>query len=162
MDLDGMVQSLRDGFAQLPPVTIVVVLLAGPTALFVIYRFISLTRRAGEPSGIEAAALWVCHDCRSLNPLRQERCYRCGSAREAPGGIRIVLDRVPQPKRPFDVPAGSPFAPVATGSQKRESVPVMDHTAADRDPVAVGPGRDAGSTAPVSGGEQVDRVEADR
>lgn len=162
MDLNSFAQALRAGLAQVPPVAIAVVLLAGPTVFLVAYRFVSVARRIQEPSGVELTRLWVCHSCRSVNELRQERCYRCGSGRSVAGKIEIVVDRPGVPIRPFEVPAGSPFAAVATGAQQRDPVPVMGQSAAPSQQVAVGPGRDARTMTPAPDEEHAGLVEAER
>ena len=161
MDLSSIAHSLQTWVGQLPPATIGLALLAGPTLVLVLYRFVSVARRVQVASDIGAATLWVCQGCRSVNELRMSGCYRCGRERDAAGKIEIIVDRPEAPARLFEVPAGSPFAAVAD-AQPHTGVPVMGQPGAVRDPLPVGPGRDAERVPPASQEGPVDLVEADR
>lgn len=149
IDLNGFVESIQQGFGQIPPVAIAIALLAGPTAALIGYRLIGSARRA-QVSTETAEALWVCRDCRSVNQLRLSRCYRCGLAVDATDEIDVVLDLPSSPQRAFEVPSGSPFA--AAGGAIRASdvgdrpasdgpgVPVMADRSGVSEALPVGPG----------------------
>lgn len=158
MGLGSIAQSLQVGLGQVPPVAIALGLLAGPTALLIGYRFVTVARRMRMTSEVHAATLWVCHSCRSVNELRLNRCYRCGSERGAIEEAEVVSDRPASPVRRFEVPAGSPFMAAA---QQSQGIPVMDPATGARDPVAVGPGGDAKLEPSTPQREDLDLVEAD-
>ena len=141
MDLSAFVNSLQRGFAAVPPVAIALVLLAGPTTALLVYRLVGAARQMRTTPEVEAVPLWVCHDCRSVNELRVSRCYRCGLERDRAAEIEIVVDQPAIRRAPSEVPAGSPFAAVATGGANGPGVPVMADGALGTQPVAVGPGR---------------------
>ncbi len=143
IDLSGLGESLQHGLGQIPPVAIALALLAGPTAALIGYRLIGAARRLPGSGQIEAAPFWVCHDCRSVNALRLDRCYHCGMGRDTTPEIEVILDAPIGPPATFDVPAGSPFAALGGRTDTTTGtpgVPVM----ADADwntGVPVGPGR---------------------
>lgn len=161
IDLSGFVESIQQGFGQIPPVAIAIALLGGPTATLIVYRLIGVARRTQVPNET-AAALWVCRDCRSVNQLRLSRCYRCGLDVDATEEIDVVLDLPSVPRTPFEVPVGSPFA--ASGGATRASevgdqrapgvpgVPVMADRSSTSEPVPVGPGHLADLGAGVGAG----------
>jgi hypothetical protein len=144
IDFSGLIESLQRGLADLPTAAIVLALLAGPTAILIGYRLIRVARRASGSGPIQAAPLWVCPACRSVNELRLSRCYRCGVGRDATDEIEVILDQPSRRPATFEVPAGSPFATIATGSNTtsagRAGVPVMADPSLARDRIAVGPG----------------------
>jgi hypothetical protein len=76
VDIEYLINALRAGIGLVPPVLIAIVLLGGPTAGWLLYRFVvqPRTRRLG---GKDGTAMWVCPNCRSVNELRMKRCYRC-------------------------------------------------------------------------------------
>jgi hypothetical protein len=144
IDLSAISDALARGFGEIPPIAIALVLLAGPTAALIGYRLIGVARRMQTTPEVEAAPLWVCHDCRSVNEFRMSHCYRCGSAREAGGEIEVIVDEPFGRPFPFEAPAGSPFAALGATPDQREprpGVPVMADSSADVGAVAVGPGR---------------------
>jgi hypothetical protein len=57
-------------------VLIAIVLLGGPTAAWLLYRFV-VQPRTRRLSRLDGSAMWVCPNCRSVNELRMSRCYRC-------------------------------------------------------------------------------------
>lgn len=147
-DFSSIGDALQRGFGELPPIAIALTLLAGPTLALVGYRLIGAARRMRVTPEAEAAPMWVCHDCRSVNQFRNTRCYRCGTAREAVGEIEVILDHpMPRPST-FEAPAGSPFAalgafPQPAAPEPGPGVPVMGDALDPTDAVAVGPGRPA-------------------
>jgi hypothetical protein len=160
MDLSAFADSLQRGFAAVPPIAIALVLLAGPTVALIGYRLVTVARRMQTSPEVEAAPLWVCHDCRSVNELRVSHCYRCGLGRDRTGDIEIVVDQPAIRRAPSEVPAGSPFAAVAGSGSQGPGVPVMTGRASPAQPVAVGPGRTADPAAAQFELESVDAAEA--
>lgn len=161
MDPTAFIDSLQRGLREVPPIAIALVLLAGPTAALIGYRWVAAGRRirmANEPAVVP---FWVCHDCRSVNELRVLRCYRCGIGRDDAEDVEVVVDQPAVRTTPVDVPAGSPFSAVVSG-RTGAGVPVM----ADRDrltpPVAVGPGREPEASTTQLDSGTAERVEADR
>jgi hypothetical protein len=79
VDIDYWINSLRAGIDVVPTVLIAIVLLGGPTAAWLLYRFVVQPRsmRARAAAVVGGAAMWVCPTCRSVNDLAQTRCYRC-------------------------------------------------------------------------------------
>lgn len=164
IDLNTLGESLRRGISEIPPVAIALALLGGPTAALIGYRLIGVARRMQTASELEAVPLWVCQTCRSVNQLRQSRCYSCGTAREASGEIEVILDQLAVAPSTFQAPAGSPFAALGSNLDPRSAqgpgTPVMGGASSPRDAIAVGPGRpdedaawpteEAGKTAPDS------------
>jgi hypothetical protein len=161
MDLGSFAHSLQTWLGQVPIAAIGLALLAGPTTVLLVYRFVTMARRVQVASEVTLPTLWVCHSCRSVNELRASRCYRCGNERDAAGAIEIIVDRPEASPRLFEVPAGSPFAAVAD-AQPRQGVPVMDRSGTPGRSVPVGPRREAPIPSTVSKDGSVDLVEADR
>ena len=96
------IDSLRAGIGLVPPALIAMVLLGGPTAAWLLYRFVVQPRTARQRA-YERAAYWVCPHCRSVNDFRLTRCYRCDSRPADPGPSgsmwaveRSVDDRPPR------------------------------------------------------------------
>ena len=69
-------EALRAGIGLVPPALVAVVLLGGPTAGWLLYRFV-VQPRARRIAVMNLSAMWVCSKCRSVNELRMTRCYRC-------------------------------------------------------------------------------------
>jgi hypothetical protein len=162
MDLSAFVESLRGGLAAVPPIVIALVLLAGPTAALIAYRLVAVARRVRIAPQTEVVPLWVCHDCRSVNELRVSRCYHCGRVRGRDEEVEVLVDQPVIRRAPWQVPAGSPFAAIATGSPEGPGVPVMADGGSSAQPVAVGPGRSADPTPAGVDPGAVDAVEAQR
>lgn len=162
MDLSAFIDSLQRGFGQIPPIAIALVLLAGPTAALFGYRLIGAATRLQATPEVEAAPQWACRGCRSVNELRVSHCYRCGLERDPIDDIELVADQPAPRPGSFEVPAGSPFAAVATGVQPRPGVPVMAGPDAEDERVAVGPGHNPDAIATDSAAEPARLVEADR
>ena len=53
----------------------------GPDRAWLLYRS-WVQPRTRRLSRLDAAALWVCPNCRSVNELRLSRCYRCDASRD--------------------------------------------------------------------------------
>ncbi|MBI3747652.1 MAG: hypothetical protein HY262_02220 [Chloroflexi bacterium] len=162
MDPSAFVDSLQRGLREVPPIAIALVLLAGPTAALIGYRWVGAGRRGRKANEASAVPFWVCHDCRSVNELRASRCYRCGVERDDIEAVEVVVDQPAVRTVPVDLPAGSPFSAVMSAGRTGAGLPVMADPERLTPPVAVGPGRES---APLTGRREPDtseRVEADR
>jgi hypothetical protein len=83
VDPTGLFEAILRGLERLPYALIAVVLLGGPTAVWIIARLINPPDSAtAEYMGLETL-LWVCPSCRSLNEDRLEACYACHRLRPA-------------------------------------------------------------------------------
>jgi hypothetical protein len=82
------IDSLRAGIGLVPPALIAIVLLGGPTAGWLLYRFVVQPRTARQRA-FERNAYWVCPNCRSVNDFRLTRCYRCDS-RPADADLEVI------------------------------------------------------------------------
>jgi hypothetical protein len=152
IDLSALGESLGRGLSEIPPVAIALALLAGPTAAMIGYRLIGVARRLPAEGQIEAAPFWVCHDCRSINELRQTRCYHCSQSRDATPEVEVILDAPIRGPVTFDVPAGSPFAALGGRVDRAAAttgVPVMGDAEDWNTGVPVGPGRADSVAVPV-------------
>lgn len=171
IDPNDALQAMERSLGMVPGVVVVIVLLGGPTILWLLYQFIVQPRssRYGEGS---SELLWVCRDCRSVNEARHSRCYGCGLSRDAITGALQVFDGDGLvtlegddgwddgwDDAPFD---DDPFAPLiapldvpATALGARPTLPPPEPPpvvpSRPRRLVAVGPGRprSAPSTSPI-------------
>jgi hypothetical protein len=75
-DIAQLIETIRAGIGSIPPALIAIVLLGGPTAGWLLYRFV-VQPRTMRMRGLDPSAMWVCANCRSVNSLRLQRCYRC-------------------------------------------------------------------------------------
>jgi hypothetical protein len=75
-EIGQVIEIIRAGIAAIPPVLVAIVLLGGPTAGWLLYRYV-VQPRTRHMRGIDPSAMWVCANCRSVNALRLPRCYRC-------------------------------------------------------------------------------------
>lgn len=155
IDLGALGESLQRGFEQIPPIAIALALLAGPTAALIGYRLVSSARRTPVSTDVEPSPYWVCQDCRSINELRQTRCYSCGLSRDAVPEVEVIIDAPIGRPTTFDVPAGSPFAALGGNADVRgpalagPGVPVMADASDWNTGVPVGPGRGEPAAVPV-------------
>lgn len=88
---------LQAGVSVLPPALIAAILLSGPTAAWLLYRFVVQPRAIRMASG-DLSALWVCPSCRSVNELRMARCYRC-DGRPTEADLELILSDPVGPRR---------------------------------------------------------------
>ncbi len=154
LDLAELVDRLLAGIGVVPPALFAVILLAGPTAGWLLYRFVVQPRYQRMIAGGELTAMWVCTRCRSVNDLRVDRCYRCdaradeqelevidstpiGTPRLTPVGPRLDLDGSRRRPRPRVVPPNVTTAfgtPIGDGDvveldpERREAVIVEERT----------------------------------
>jgi hypothetical protein len=88
IEIGEWIAQARSGVATIPPAIIAVILLAGPTVCWLLYRFI-VEPRYRRMRGRDMAAMWVCANCRSVNELRMARCYRC-DARPVEAELEVI------------------------------------------------------------------------
>jgi hypothetical protein len=151
IDIPGFLQTVEDNLAQVPGVVFAAILLGGPTALWLLNRFVVVPRTSRYVPG-PPHTLWVCPNCRSANEVNQARCYRCGYERESLRDLEIVYS---DPELERDAPApvaepgifpGVPVGPgrpvVATNVEVEEDDLDVGVMADDMDDaVPVGPAR---------------------
>lgn len=124
------IDNLQRSLALMPPAILAIIFLAGPTAAWLLYRFVVQPRTRRYAAG-GSDLLWICDQCRSANEVRSSRCYRCAMDREAiTGALQIVdgdemVSLGPDDDGDAAYPLGQPVIAAATA----------------RPPVAVGPGR---------------------
>jgi hypothetical protein len=126
IDLGSFGESLQRGLGELPAVAVALVLLAGPTLLFIGYRVIGASSRVEVEHAAGAEPFWVCHECRSINELRHDHCYHCAARRDAQEQLELIVEQPSGLPVRVDLPIG---------------VPVMGGRAEATDAIAVGPGR---------------------
>lgn len=128
------IENVQRSLSLMPPAILAIIFLAGPTAAWLLYRFVVQPRtRRYAADGSEL--LWICVRCRSANEVRSSRCYRCAMERdEIVGALQVVDGDGIVSLDPLDDEEEEPAARPA-------GVPVMATTARSRPSVAVGPGR---------------------
>ncbi len=72
------VTAIQNALAGVPGALLVIVLLGGPTVIWLVYRALNA---AAPQRFVETATdvLWICGSCRSANGLGARSCYRCGA-----------------------------------------------------------------------------------
>jgi hypothetical protein len=82
-DLFGFFETVREGVSKLPSAVIAALLLGGPTAIWLITRFVN-PPQVVKPVEIPVEdRLWLCGSCLSINEDRHDHCYRCQRVRAA-------------------------------------------------------------------------------
>ncbi len=99
IEIADLVERLRVGIGLVPPALFAAVLLAGPTAAWLLYRFV-VQPRANRIVAADLSAMWVCTNCRSVNELRHDTCYRCDTRFDDEVQLEIV-DADPQGPQPL-------------------------------------------------------------
>lgn len=134
------IENLRRSLSLVPPAILAIVLLAGPTAAWLLYRFV-VQPRARRLAADGSELLWICERCRSANEVRASRCYRCAMERDEIVGTIQVVDG-------DGIVTLAPLEDEATGASP-VGLPVMAAAnTAGRPSVAVGPGRSVGAGDP--------------
>src|SRR5262245_65222661 len=83
IDIDSSLTAIGRGLEHLPRAILAPLLLAGPTLLWLLYRFhVKPGPAARAQQSIDVTA-WVCGACNSLTPVEQASCYRCHAERPA-------------------------------------------------------------------------------
>lgn len=89
-EIGQLIETIRAGVGAVPPVIVAIVLLGGPTAGWLLYRFVVQPRTMRmRMRGLDPSAMWACANCRSVNALRLSRCYRC-DALPLEGELEVV------------------------------------------------------------------------
>jgi len=148
-DVEEAINVLRAGVSLVPPALIAVILLGGPTAVWLLYIFVVQPVRNRRIRALAGSAMWVCPRCRSVNELTNSHCYRCdavpteeelevidahpaGPSRLVPvgpgldfgvGGDPMAWHRSILPDAPPDV---SPDAPWADNEEPVEAEEIAD------------------------------------
>jgi hypothetical protein len=128
IDPGEFIQTISDGLRQIPGVVFAAVLLGGPTALWLLYRFIVVPRTSRYKPGVPHT-LWVCPNCRSASEVHQVRCYRCGYERDSLRGLEIVYADPELEEGAVVTPAAEPYPGVPVGPGR----PVIAATVATDD-----------------------------
>lgn len=105
LPIEEWIESLRIGIGLVPPALIAMVLLGGPTAGWLLYRYVVQPRTA-RMRAFARATLWVCPNCRSVNDLRLRRCYRC-DAQPADEDLELIDAHPSGPRRLTPVGPGA-------------------------------------------------------
>ncbi len=116
-DIGQLIDTIRAGIGAVPPVIMAIILLGGPTAGWLLYRFVVQPRTMRmRLRGLDPSAMWVCANCRSVNALRLSRCYRC-DALPLEGELEVVDTHPAGPVRLTPVGPGLDLGghPVAAG-----------------------------------------------
>jgi hypothetical protein len=109
VDPSGLIEAVMSGLAQVPSAVIAAALIAGPTAIWLIVRFLNPPDVAKRDDGGLEELLWVCPACRSINEDRIPSCYRCHRLRAGDHGAHVAPVAEPEP-----APAG-PGVGIAVG-----------------------------------------------
>lgn len=110
VDPSGIFEAVMSGLAQVPSAVIAAALIAGPTAIWLVFRFLNPPDVAKRDEGGLEELLWVCPACRSINEDRMASCYRCHRLRSGEG-VAVVAEPAPAPSAPGVGIAVGPGAP---------------------------------------------------
>jgi hypothetical protein len=110
VDPSGLFEAVMSGLAQVPSAVIAAALIAGPTAIWLVFRFLNPPDVAKRDEGGLEELLWVCPACRSINEDRIASCYRCHRLRSGEG-VAVVAEPAPAPSAPGVGIAVGPGAP---------------------------------------------------
>lgn len=94
IDLVGIYEAVMSGLGEVPSALIAAALLAGPTAIWLIARFVNPPDIGVTEELAFEELLWVCAKCRSINEDRVASCYRCHQLR-ADESIPLVIETAP-------------------------------------------------------------------
>lgn len=110
IDLAGPYEAMMSGLGTVPSALIAAVLLAGPTAVWLIARFLNPPDIGMTEEVALEEPLWVCPHCRSINEDRIASCYRCHKLRADESGP-LVIETAPTRSSPGVGIAVGPGAP---------------------------------------------------
>jgi hypothetical protein len=178
IDPNEAISMVERSLGMIPGAVIVVGLLAGPTVLWLLYRFV-VQPRTSRYAGGDGGLLWVCSDCRSANDVRSAQCYSCGLEREEMDRLQVYDGEVlvtltegdddwkalpSAPPVPVMAPGATsaaapavvsalppPAGPGVVSALPPPAGPTRPAPAQPRRLVAVGPGRQGARTAPAPG-----------
>jgi hypothetical protein len=160
IDPADAIGAVQEGLSQVPSAVLAIVLLAGPTSLWLFYRFFVQPRRSRYTAGRDEL-VWACVRCLSVNDIQSGRCYACGlereialeEARRADPGVAAAEAVAAEP--PAAEPAAA-SAVIAAAEPAAAEVPVAPPAPPSpvvlppRRLVAVGPGRGVPTTSAAS------------
>ena len=135
MDIDASLRAFVAGIGLLPSALIAMALLGGPSAVWLLYRYVvqpRTSRYRASPTG----PIWICAGCRSANELASSRCYRCHRELDE---TRIGL--IDPGSGDLITITGSAIAPTPPALSPDRLADPRPDIAARRKPVAVGPGK---------------------
>ena len=140
VDPSGLFEAVMSGLAQIPSAVIAAALIAGPTAIWLLARFLNPPDVAKRDDGGLEELLWVCQACRSINELRIANCYRCHRSRTGEG-VPPVAEPAPPRLAPGVGIAVGPGRPVLAPDNEwveREVARASDAVDDGEQPVEVG------------------------
>lgn len=82
-DLNGLFETIQIGASKIPSAVMAALLLGGPTAIWLITKFVNPTDFVKPVEVVTEDRLWLCGSCLSINEDRHDQCYRCHHPREA-------------------------------------------------------------------------------
>ena len=169
IEMGAWLQAVEESIGLLPSAIIAAVLLGGPTAGWLLYRFVVQPRSTRYRAIDNTSIMWVCSSCKSVNELRSDRCYRCDRVPDEADlhvidpnlGMPIPIHQpivasappvvnVPVPSATTGIPVGPGVSDLASlpgltgltgvrGVTANETRPAV--VSDDREHIAVGPGR---------------------
>ena len=135
IDLAGLYEALMSGLGTVPSALIAAALLAGPTAVWMIARFVNPPDIGTTEELVVEEILWVCPKCRSINEDRIASCYRCHQLR-ADESVPLVIETVQTTSGPgvgIAVGPGVPLLAPVESWIEREVTRVSDAVDVDVD-----------------------------
>jgi hypothetical protein len=82
-DLNALLESIMHGVSKVPSAVMAAVILGGPTAIWLITRFVHPPEVVKTVEVLTEDRLWLCGSCLSINEDRHNQCYRCNRPRAA-------------------------------------------------------------------------------
>jgi hypothetical protein len=129
LPFEEWIDTLRAGLGLVPPAILAIVLLGGPTALWLLYHFV-VEPRVNRMRVLELAPFWVCASCRSVNDARLARCYRC-DAEPAEDDLEVIDAEPSGPGRLAPVGPGLNLGAAGTAARPGPgSIPILQPHAA--------------------------------
>ena len=98
LDLNGLPEAISNGLSKLPSALVAAVLLGGPTAIWLITRFVRPPEVIKQEELLPEDRLWLCGSCLSINEERLDHCYRCHRTRAAES-LPVIIHGVPAAPR---------------------------------------------------------------
>ena len=89
-ELTDAIRTIQHLLGGVSPALAAMVLLGGPTAVWILYRFFLQPRTSRYVYG-GSEPLWVCANCRSANAFTRAACYRCGFEPAAHHDLEVVV-----------------------------------------------------------------------
>lgn len=135
-EITAALDAIQRALTAIPGALVVIVLLGGPTAVWIVYRAVMAAQR-GRYLADHEQPMWICGSCRSANTLKDDRCYRCG--RDA--GDVEALQFIGRDGVVTLADAGSPGVAVGPGRGTAAPPVTASSGAEGTRRVAVGPGK---------------------